>query len=83
MTACNSSPTIKDETRYLYPDYIACNQPQRMTASIKEGSIIISANSKYVELKGEIFYKKFQLEKQHKRLLTLLIQNLMQRLVKN
>lgn len=62
MTACNSSPTIKDETRYLYPDYIACNQPQRMTASIKEGSIIISANSKYVELKGEIFYKRFHIK---------------------
>lgn len=62
MTACNSSPTIKNKTRYLYPDYIAYNQPQRMVASIKEGSIVISVNSKYVELKGEVFYEKFHIK---------------------
>lgn len=62
MTSCNSSSMIKGETRYLYPDYIAYNQPQRMVASIKEGSIVISVNCKYVELKGEMFYEKFHIK---------------------
>ena len=33
-----------------------------MVASIKEGSIVISVNSKYVELKGEVFYEKFHIK---------------------